>query len=516
MSRSLSLLTLACAGLLTLTPAIAQKRDLVVAAATPDAGKLDPHLAAAGADKGMLNWVFNALVRIKPGQASPQFIEPDLAESWSQNTSGTEWTFKLRQGVQCHANYGEFTAEDAAFSLRRAATKETSAFSGDFAALDKVEALDKYTLKITLKSPIPSLLGLVSNYHGGLMVCKKAATEMGEGFSKKPIGTGPFAFAGYQPQQFVKLAAHKGYFRGVPQLETITYRYIPSDATRDLAFQSGEVDMLFGRQNNQWVERMSKIPGVKVVGMEPAELNSLYLNTKSKPLDDIRVRQAVAHALNRKAMVQFSGDRITREAVSVIPNGNLGIAEVGLLPYDPARAKTLLKEAGYPNGVKLKVVQSTHPVLFRLMEAVQAQLKKAGIELDVEPVDHPTYHANIRKDLSQVVLYQAARFPVADVYLTQFFHSRSIVGTPTAVTNFTHCNVADKEIEAARTETADPQRQRGFWSLAQMKLVKEVCAVPFSEQLVMWAWKDSLDFGDEMKGSLNLAPHVTEKTRFTK
>ncbi|MFI4997507.1 MAG: polyamine ABC transporter substrate-binding protein, partial [Hyphomicrobiales bacterium] len=126
-----------------------------------------------------------------------------------------------------------------------------------------------------------------------------------------------------------------------------------------------------------------------------------------------------------------------------------------------------------------------------------------------------TYMANIRKDLSQVTLYQAARFPVADVYLTQFFHSRSTVNTPTGVTNFSHCAVADQEIDAARSET-DPAKQKALWKSAQEKIVKEVCAVPFSEQLVMWAWKDSLDLGYEMKGSLNLMPQLTEKTRFRK
>jgi peptide/nickel transport system substrate-binding protein len=510
------ILAAAVAGLV-LSPlaASAQKRDLVVATSQTDAGKLDPHQASAGADKGVLNWVFNALVRIRPGEASPEFIEPDLAESWTSNADGTEWIFKIRDGVQCHGGYGPFTAEDAAYSLTRAAAKETSAFAGDFSALSKVEAVDARTLKVTLKSPIPSLLGLVSNYHGGLMVCKKAAVEFGEGFARKPIGTGPFAFVEYQPQQFVKLAANPTYFRGAPQIATITYRYIPSDATRDLAFRSGEVDMVFGRQNNQWVERTKDVPGAVVVAMEPAELNSLYLNTKSKPLDDIRVRQAIAYALNRKALVQFTGDKVSREAISVVPNGNLGVVDVGLPAYDLDKAKALLKEAGYPNGVKLKVVQSTLPVLLRLMEAAQAQLKQAGIELDIEPVDHPTYHANIRKNLSQIVLYQAARFPVADVYLSQFFHSRSTVGMPTAVTNFTHCDVADAEIDAAKSET-DPAKQKLLWQTAQEKLVKQVCAVPFSEQLVVWAWKDALDFGYPMKGSLNLMPHLTEKARFTK
>jgi peptide/nickel transport system substrate-binding protein len=112
-------------------PAAAQKRSLVVANATADAGKLDPHLTAVGADKGMLSWVFNALVRIKPGQINPESIEPDLAESWTSNADKTEWTFKIRKGVMCHGNYGEFTAEDAAYSLKRSADKARSAFAGD-------------------------------------------------------------------------------------------------------------------------------------------------------------------------------------------------------------------------------------------------------------------------------------------------------------------------------------------------------------------------------------------------
>jgi peptide/nickel transport system substrate-binding protein len=142
---------------------------------------------------------------------------------------------------------------------------------------------------------------------------------MGENFAKKPIGTGPFMFAEYQPQQFVKLVANKQYFRGAPALDDITYRYIPADSSRDLAFQSGELDMLYGKQDQTWVDRTSKLPGVKVVAMEPAELSELYLNVTVKPLDDIRVRQAIAYAIDRKAIVQFKGPGTSREAVSVIP-----------------------------------------------------------------------------------------------------------------------------------------------------------------------------------------------------
>lgn len=504
----------ACA-LATLTgPAHAQKKVLNVGMASADAGKLDPHLTATTPDKGLLHWVFNGLVRLRPGTATPETIEPDIALSWTSNPAGTEWTFKLRQGVQCHHNYGEFTAEDAVYSIKRAATKATSSFSADFAAVDSVTAPDKYTVQLKLKNPVPGFLGYLANYHGGNMVCMKAAEELKENFARKPVGTGPFEFAEYRPQQFVKLKANTKYFRGAPKLEEIVYRYIPSDATRDLAFQSGEIDLVYGKQDQAWVERIKKLPGVRVSVMEPAELSALYLNTKLKPLDDPRVRQAIAHAIDRKGLVDFKGALISRPSVSVVPSGYFGTHETApQYAFDIAKAKALLAEAGYPNGVTVKTIHTTLPGMQATIEAVQAQLKKAGITLDIELVEHATFHAKIREDLSPIVHYAAARFPVADVYLTQFFHSRSQVKTPTAVTNFTHCSLADADIEAARIEP-DPAKQKALWASAQNKLVKEVCGIGLYEQMQVWAWRDTLELGYDLKGALNLSIPITEQTRF--
>ena len=136
---------LAVVAMLGAGEAQAQKKTLVIGMGSADAGKLDPHIASTTPDKGLLQYIFNGLVRIRPGQISPDTIEPDLAESWTSAPGGTEWTFKIRQGVQCHSGYGEFTAEDAAYSLKRAANKATSSYSNDFSSIDKAEAVDKYT-----------------------------------------------------------------------------------------------------------------------------------------------------------------------------------------------------------------------------------------------------------------------------------------------------------------------------------------------------------------------------------
>jgi peptide/nickel transport system substrate-binding protein len=365
-----------------------------------------------------------------------------------------------------------------------------------------------------LSENIPSLLGIVTDYAEGYIVSKKAVEKSGDGFKRAPIGTGPFAFASDTPSQSLELVANDAYFRGAPKLKKVSYRYIPSDASRDLAFQNGEIDVDFGRADQTWVNHMKAIPHSIVDVFEPGEEGELHLNVTAKPLDDIRVRQAVAYAIDRAEMQKWRGADVSREALSVVPRGYLGFtADNGLLPHDLNKAKELLKEAGYPNGVTIKSVQSQLPDMFNASQVFQAQLKKAGITLDMQVVEHATYHQMIRQDLSPLTYYSAARFPIADVYLTQFFLSRSIVKTPTAVTNFSHCDVADKEIDGART-TTNRDEQLLLWAEAQKKIVAQVCAVPMFETLQVYARHDDLDWGYTLTGSLSLGPKVTEATHF--
>lgn len=515
-TQSWLLTTAALAALgLTGTAAVAQQTTLNIGMASADAGKLDPHIATTTPDKGLLHWMFNGLVRITPGQSSPEFIEPDIASSWTSSDDGLTWVFTLREDVECHGEYGNLDAEDVVFSLQRAADPDQSSFSGDFAAFESIEATGPYEVTITLSNSIPSLLGTLVPYHGGNIVCQDAVEALADGFERTPIGTGPFMFAEYQPQQYVRLEANPEYFRGEPAIKEIFYRYIPSDASRDLAFQSGEIDMIYGRQDQTWVERIRELPGTTVAIMSPGEMSVISLNKNMPPLDDIRVRQAVAHAMDRETMVAFKGQDVTLPAVSVVPEGYLGFTDdVPVYEFNVDRAKELLAEAGFPDGVTLTAVHTSLPGMLSTMEAVQSLLRDANINLEIEVVEHATFHQKIREDLSQVTHYSAARFPVADTYLTQFFHSDSIPLKPTAVTNFSHCDVADEEITAARTEP-DPERQMELWATAQQKIGEAVCAVPIYQNLQLWAWKDTLDLGFEVVGSLNLSPAITEGSRFT-
>ncbi len=249
--------------------------------------------------------------------------------------------------------------------------------------------------------------------------------------------------------------------------------------------------------------------------MSPGEMSVLSLNMTMPPLDDIRVRQAVAHAINRDELVAFRGESVIVPAVSPVPEGNLGYTDdVPLYPHSVERAKALLAEAGYPDGVTIQTIHTNNPGMLPTMEAVQAQLKRAGINMEITVVEHSTFHEQIRKDLSQVVHYSALRFPIADVYLSQFFHSDAIVNTPTGVTNFSHCAVADEYIDAARSET-DAEQQMALWAKAQVAIMEELCAVPLFQARLLWVWDESLDLGVDVTGSLNLSPPITEQARFT-
>ena len=485
---------------------------LRISASGSDIAKLDPHRATSTTDKAAVGWIFNGLVRFPPGSADPKEIEPDLAESWERSADGKAWTFRLRKDVAFHGTWGQLTADDVVYSLKRAADPARSSFAGSYAALETVEALDPSTVRITLKHPVPSFLGLVANYHGGNIVSRRAVETLGTAFDTRPVGTGPFAVAEHVTQQHLKLVAHEGYFRGRPAIDAIMYRFIVSDSSRELAFTAGELDMFYAKREQRWVAAARKRPGTIVDIFQPGEFRTLHINRSIAPLDDVRVRRALAHAINVDEIIRFVGADVARKGCSVVPPGYLGEScGVGGYAFDPGKAKALLAEAGHAGGLALKAVVSNVSSQQAIMEIIQAQLAKVGIKLEMNVVDHSTYHAQIRKNASALVFYGAARFPVADSYLTEFYHSAATVGRPTAITNFSHCTVADTEIEEAQ-RASDDARQSALWHAAQRKIHDDVCAVPLFDLLQVWAHTPRLDLGYSLKGALNLGPPITEKT----
>ena len=499
-----SLFALSLAALPTIALAAA-KTDLVVGGDGADVSQLDPHFASNTTDRTIVSWIYSGLVRFKPGTTDPAFIEADLAESWEVSDNGLEWTFHIRPGVKWHKSDDEVNADDVVFSINKSMNKNTSAYSGDYAAFESVEKIDDMTVKITLEHTIPSVLGVLANYSGGYIVSA----------SGKGIGTGPFQIDTINSGQNIKLVANEGYFRGTPKLSTVTMRFLPEKSARELAFIAGEIDAAPTGQDKNNIARLKSEDGVVVDVFAPAEEAQLHLNTKVAPLNDLKVRQAMSYAIDQSQIVLFQGEEFTKAAKSAVPSNNLGYtSNSGILGYDPEKAKALLAEAGYPDGFTIEMVTSQNPGLLNFAQLVQAQLGEVGINVELKPVEHATYHQMIRKDLSPMVIYSAARFPVADVYLTQFFYGPSQIGAPGQVTNFSHCEAGDADIKAAKVET-DQATQVAMWQSAQKKIMGNVCSIPLVESRLIWVRNDNLDWGYDFKGAMGLGPVITENTHFT-
>jgi peptide/nickel transport system substrate-binding protein len=415
-----------------------------------------------------------------------------------------------------HKGYGELTAEDVKFSLEKAANKTTSSFAADYAALDKVEAIDQYTVRITFKHAIPSVLGILTNYHGGYVVSKKAVLEKGDKFKFDPIGTGPFMLKEYLPKEKVEAVRHPDYFRGKSKLDRIELWFMLSASSRETAFRKGEIDIVEGEREQAWVNKMRGIPGTAIETFGPGETLVLHFNRTKKPLDDIRVRRAICHAINPDELMKFLSRDLTERLFSPVPVNYLGGTDkVPRYEFNPEKAKKLMAEAGYPKGFEMSMVITEMSDYLRPMEEIQEQLRRVGVHIKMDVVTHTAFHQQIRKNVNPLVLYICARFPTADPVLTQFYHSKSIVGSPSAITNFSHYNQIDDLIKKARLEV-DLRKQKALWAEAQERIIEDAVALPLCITKFVFARKTYVDLGYEMRSSLTLGTPMKEITDIRK
>jgi peptide/nickel transport system substrate-binding protein len=491
-----------------------------------DLSTLDPHYASGTQDRAAVDMVFNSLVRFAPGNASE--FEPDLAVEIPEPVMEGDvqtWTFTLRDDVMCQPWEGgeayPLTADDVVASLQKSANPDTSAYAGDYAGWS-FEKIDDATVKISLESPNSPTLFLpkVANYNGGFIICSQAYDALGaEAFATNPVGTGPFMFGSYTPQTNLDLVANDDYFRGAPQLGGVSIRYMPDAASRELALQSGELDVISGLPEAQWVDRINSEQNFVAEVFGPGEVAFINLNVENEILADPLVRQAIMHAIDLGEHQALYGSPVAEIIYSIVPAefmpGGLTQEEAEaagvLVEYDPDRARELLAEAGYPDGFDMTVVTSEMPAYRSNYEVLQAELAEVGIDLSVEVVDHATMHAQIREDVNPIVIYVANR-PNADLFLTQFFHSDSIVVTGASpVTNFSHYAGIDDLIEQARAES-DPDAQAELWRQANIQLQQDFVGIPLHYQLQVYARTPNVEYGHELVSVLALYPGFDETT----
>lgn len=491
-----------------------------------DLGTGDPQFAASSGDRILVDMIFNGLLRFKPGDSS--IVEPDLAESVPDSviTGGKQvWTFTLRKGVQCQPGPKtpayELTTDDVIYSLRKAADPKRSAYSADYQTMT-FEKIDQYKMTITDSQLTSKTLfyAKVANYQGGFVLCSKAIEAVGdEAFKTNPVGTGPFTFKKYQPQAKIELVANDSYFRGKPRLAGVNLVFMPDDASREAGLRTGEIDAGLGVQDVQWVTKINATDGLAADVFGPAESYFINLNSTVKPLTDLRVRQAIAYAVDRDAHVALFGAPVAEKEFSVVPAQYLagGLTEQEAVqrnvayPHDVAKARQLMADAGYANGFTMTAVSSQVTFVRKNYELLQSELKAIGIDYQFTLVDHPTYHAQIRKDCCPITTYAAWR-PNADLFLTQFFLSDSIVVTGKApVTNFSHYDKIDALIKQARSET-DAAKQAALWQDANTQMLKDMAVFPFMVLKQVFARSKKVDYGHSLKSVLALYPGIDELT----
>jgi len=357
---------------------------------------------------------YRAGAAVKPGSL---VIEGDLAESWTQ-PSDTTYVFKLRRGVRFHGkppvNGRELTADDVKFTFERMLT-EAGSNASMYRAIAKVEAVDRYTVRFTLSEPFAWFLDMVASPMAGGIVARECVEKWGD--LKKPeavIGTGPWMLESYRPNVSLTMVRHPGYFvAGLPYIDRVELLVDEDNASRMAAFLAGRYDLGWefpGTINRtDWVQIKDRLrqtrPTLRTVEFPSNVVNDLAMRTDQKPWSDVRVRQAVSMAIDRREIIEA-----TLEGVGVV-NGPLPAA-LGdwALPidqlgegarnyrHDPAEAKRLLAAAGYPSGFPASVCFNSYgsTVLVDTMQLVLKHLKAVGIDARLDQKEYGAYQATCR------------------------------------------------------------------------------------------------------------------------
>jgi peptide/nickel transport system substrate-binding protein len=460
-----------------------------------DIGNLDPQISTAVGDTAIVELVYEGLTRFPDGAIDSTHILPSLATSWKVQPDGLTWTFNLRKGVQWQGGYGEFTADDVLFSYNRLKDpKAGSPFRANLESIKSMKKIDAHTVQFVTARPVPNLPALFVNANHAFIL-SKAASEKGVDFRSHPVGTGPFQYQGYKPRESVTFARNDAYWGGRPILEQVVMQFMPDNGTRELALRNGDVQAIDIAATQQAIDRMRRAK-MDVDLTAPANSFMVYFNPAIKPFDNIKVRQALSYATDRNSMLTFLGKDVSRKETSPLPVGYTGHTEdVAHYDFDLAKAKKLLAEAGFPNGFDASLPISNNNIYLQPMQIIQAQWRKIGVNLKLNVVDHPTYHRLIRQNISPAVIYGAYRYPLDGIrYLDEFFYSKSSIGTPTAVTNFSHYNKIDTELDSAREER-DPAKQIQQWQQAQKQIMADAIAIPLFTRKYALARSPKLDLG---------------------
>ena len=341
---------------------------------------LDPTGGAAAAiDEVVYANVFEGLTRFAPDGS----IVPALAKSWSISDDGLAYTFSLHSGVSYHDGTS-FDAEDVVFSLDRARAEDsTNAQKALFAAIAEVEALDPATVRITLSQPTGALLFNLA-WGDAVIVAPESAADN----ATKPVGTGPFRFVQWVKGDRVEIEKNPDYWGEPAKLEGATFKFISDPTAAFAAMMAGDLDAFPGFPAPEILDQLKADPRFNVVVGSTEGETILSTNNKRAPFDDVRVRKAIAHAIDRQALIDGAMFGYgTPIGSHFAPHHPAYLDLTGQSPHDPELARKLLAEAGHAEGFKASLKLPPPAYARRGGEIIAAQLRAVGIELEISNLE---------------------------------------------------------------------------------------------------------------------------------
>jgi peptide/nickel transport system substrate-binding protein len=478
MKRFLAGVLLSCFAWVTMAQAQTAK-DAITIDLPNDAATLDPHLQWDTDSYTIYRNIFDNLVT---RDASGKIVG-QIAESWTYADDKTI-VFKIRRGVAFHDG-SALTAEDVAFSLRRII--DPALRSPQLSQFDQIvtaEASDAATVKLTTKSAYPALLAQLVK----LSIVPKAVVERvgNQQFNQQPIGSGPFKLRSWQRGVATTLDAVENYWRGPPPFKTAVFRVVPDVATRVADLQTGRADIVRQLTPDD-TARIKSDRQLQVLSAPTERIGYMFINALDGPTKDMRVRRAIAHAIDRKTLIDALLQGYGAPVDIVLTPANFGYVEgIGGQAFDPARAKALLAEAN-ATGAQLSFL--TSPAYDRrLVEALQQMLQEVGFKVDIQNMDHPTFLRRRQGRPDEAGSISLGRWSCAcqdaDGVIFPLFRSGSIWA------KYSNANF-DAEVDAARS-TLDEQRRLGHYRKAFEILREEVPGLGLYQDFAIYAARREL------------------------
>jgi peptide/nickel transport system substrate-binding protein len=446
---------------------------------------LDPARVNDIYSRSVTEQIFDGLVRFDQNL----MISPSLARYWKAARDGLSWTFTVRRGVTFHHGR-ELTADDVAYSVTRLLDPRTKSGAADLfsaikgarefregkaASVAGIAVLDRYTLQITLTEAFTPFVSLLAVGHAKI-VPRDVAEREGERFGARPVGTGPFRFVRWDAGREIVLAAHAEHFGGTPRLSEIRYRIFPGEPV-DTIYR----EFAAGRLEDSPVPTGERPQAGRYQHVRRPMFSVRFygFNTRMKPLDDRRVREALAAAIDRHSIRERIFLGRYHPARGILPPGTPGFnPDVRDVPYAPERARALLREAGYGGSRKFPALTLWSSVkserLSQEHQAIKAALADVGVPLDVRyETDWATFLRMLTDGKLPFFLHAwFADVPDPDNFLAKLFFSKS----PRNFTGYAN-PVVDDLLTHARQE-ADLQRRVELYRRAEQLILADVPIIP--------------------------------------